>query len=41
MKWGDSRGYDFCVNSSLMGVEATADALYAMISDYLKNKAEQ
>ena len=41
MKWGDSRGYDFCVNSSLMGVEATADALYAMISEYLKNKAEQ
>lgn len=41
MKWGDSRGYDFCVNSSLMGVEATADALYTMISDYLKNKAEQ
>ena len=41
MKWGDSRGYDLCVNSSLMGVEATADALYAMISDYLKNKAEQ
>ncbi|WP_033151703.1 AAA family ATPase [Pseudobutyrivibrio ruminis] len=41
MKWGDSRGYDLCVNSSLMGVEATADALYAMISEYLKNKAEQ
>ena len=41
MKWGDSRGYDFCVNSSLMGVEATADALYVMISEYLKNKAEQ
>lgn len=41
MKWGDSRGYDFCVNSSLMGVEATADALYTMISEYLKNKAEQ
>ena len=37
MKWGDSRGYDFCVNSSLMGVEATADALYNMISEYLKS----
>ena len=38
MKWGDSRGYDFCVNSSLMGVEATADALYKMLSDFLSNK---
>lgn len=38
MKWGDSRGYDFCVNSSLMGVEATADALYKMLSDFLNNK---
>ena len=38
MKWGDSRGYDFCVNSSLMGVEATAEALYKMISEYLKSK---
>ncbi|MBO6128488.1 MAG: cytidylate kinase-like family protein [Pseudobutyrivibrio sp.] len=37
-KWGDSRGYDFCVNSSLMGVEATAEALYKMLSDYLKSK---
>ncbi|MBR5635384.1 MAG: cytidylate kinase-like family protein [Pseudobutyrivibrio sp.] len=38
MKWGDSRGYDFCVNSSLMGVEATAEALYQMLSEYLKSK---
>ncbi len=38
MKWGDSRGYDFCVNSSLMGVEKTANALYEMLSEYLKNK---
>ena len=37
MKWGDSRGYDFCVNSSLMGVEATADALYKMLSEFLSN----
>ena len=40
MKWGDSRGYDLCVNSSLMGVEATADALYDMISGYLKRKEQ-
>ena len=40
MKWGDSRGYDFCVNSSLMGVEATAEALYKMISEFLKSKEQ-
>ncbi len=38
MKWGDSRGYDFCVNSSLMGVPETAEALYNIISEHLKNK---
>ena len=38
MKWGDSRGYDFCINSSLMGVEATAEGLYHLISESLKNK---
>ncbi|MBO6283010.1 MAG: cytidylate kinase-like family protein [Pseudobutyrivibrio sp.] len=38
MKWGDSRGYDFCVNSSLMGVEATAEALYKMLSEFLNSK---
>lgn len=40
MKWGDSRGYDLCVNSSLMGVEATAEALYTMISEFLKSKEQ-
>lgn len=40
MKWGDSRGYDFCVNSSLMGVEATAEALYEMLSKFLKEKGQ-
>jgi cytidylate kinase len=40
MKWGDSRGYDFCINSSLMGVENTASALYNMISEYLKTKEQ-
>ena len=38
MKWGDSRGYDFCINSSLMGVEATAEALYKMLSEFLQNE---
>ena len=40
MKWGDSRGYDICINSSLMGVEETAELLYQMISTYLKNKEQ-
>lgn len=40
MKWGDSRGYDICINSSLMGVEATAESLYKMISEFLKNKEQ-
>ncbi len=38
MKWGDSRGYDICVNSSLLGVEATAEALYEVISGFLKKR---
>ena len=38
MKWGDSRGYDFCVNSSLMGVEKTAEALYTLLSGFLDSK---
>ncbi len=38
LKWGDSRGYDLCINSSLMGVEATAEALYSMIDGYLKSR---
>ena len=31
-KWGDSRTYDLCINSSRLGVEATAD----MLEDYIK-----
>ena len=27
LKWGDSRGYDICVNSSRLGIEKTADFL--------------
>jgi cytidylate kinase len=30
-KWGDSRGYDLCVNSSVMGIDATTDMLEAYI----------
>lgn len=32
-KWGDSRGYDICINSSRLGVEKTVDALYQYVND--------
>lgn len=30
-KWGDSRGYDLCINSSKFGVEETAEAILGLI----------
>lgn len=33
-KWGDSRSYDICVNSSRLGVEATAESL----EDYIRSR---
>ncbi len=33
-KWGDSRTYDLCINSSKLGVEATV----AMLEDYVKTR---
>ena len=35
-KWGDSRGYDMCINSSVLGVEKTADAVYNFIKNYIE-----
>jgi cytidylate kinase len=35
-KWGDSRGYDLCVNSSVLGVEGTTD----MLESYIKARIE-
>lgn len=35
-KWGDSRGYDLCINSSKLGVEKTV----AMIENYVKERME-
>lgn len=32
-KWGDSRGYDLCINSSRMGEEMTADILKKFIEE--------
>ena len=34
MKWGDSRGYDICINASGLGIDATADILI----DYIKKR---
>jgi cytidylate kinase len=34
-KWGDSRTYDLCINSSLKGIEGTADVLEAYIRSRL------
>ena len=35
-KWGDSRGYDICINASGLGLDKTADILL----DYIKTKME-
>ena len=37
MKWGDSRGYDLCINSSLMGVDRTAEVLYELLEKHLND----
>lgn len=34
--WGDSRAYDICINSSLLGLEGTAQALLNFAKQYLK-----
>ena len=34
--WGDSRAYDICVNSSLLGLEGTAQFLLDFAKKYLK-----
>lgn len=33
IKWGDSRGYDLCVNSSKLGLDGTVDMLERYIKD--------
>ncbi len=33
LHWGDSRGYDLCINSSKLGVEGTADVIEAFIRE--------
>lgn len=36
-RWGDSRNYDLCINSSKLGLDRTADAL----EDYIKARISQ
>ena len=36
-KWGDSRTYDLCINSSKLGIDATVD----MLEDYIKTRMDQ
>ena len=36
-KWGDSRTYDLCINSSLKGLEVTTDVL----EDYIRTRMDQ
>lgn len=36
-KWGDSRNYDFSINSSKLGVEATTD----MVEDFIRKRIER
>lgn len=34
-KWGDSRGYDICIDSSVIGIESTVDVLATFIDRYI------
>lgn len=38
-KWGDSRSYDVCMNSSTLGLDETVNALIAYIDSFMKMKA--
>ncbi len=40
-KWGDSRNYDLCINSSRLGVEGTAKALEVYIKDRIAYSLSQ
>ena len=37
IKWGDSRNYDICINSSPLGIEGTADILETYIKTRIEN----
>lgn len=38
IKWGDSRGYDLCVNSGKLGLDRTVDMLELYIKDRMAEK---
>ena len=33
IKWGDSRNYDLCINSSTLGIDKTVDIIEKFIKD--------
>lgn len=35
-RWGDSRNYDLCINSSKLGLEKTVEAMEYYISERIK-----
>lgn len=37
-KWGDAKGYDFCINSLALGIEGTIDLIVNLIETYEKHK---
>ena len=40
-KWGDSRSYDLCVNSSLLGIEGTARLISGFVREVISLRKEQ
>ncbi|MBQ4630073.1 MAG: cytidylate kinase-like family protein [Clostridia bacterium] len=38
MKWGDSRGYDICIDSSVIGIEPTVDLLVDYVEKFRQAK---
>ena len=40
-KWGDSRNYDLCINSSILGVEGTVKLIVQYVEDFEKRNAAQ
>lgn len=41
MKWGDSRNYAMCINSSVLGLEATADIMEQFVREKMKEHQAQ
>lgn len=38
IKWGDSRGYHLCINSSLLGIDDTVEMLYDYVTRFIEMK---